>query len=86
MKDERPAQKINKHVPAFHLEASVRCQVSGTDAEVKANREKTVNTWLTAGILESQEEQDGGRSVGGSGYVYASLFADSKQVLGSRTR
>ena len=86
MKDERPAQKINKHVPAFHLEASVRCQVSGTDAEVKANRENTVNTWLTAGILESQREQDEGRSVGGSGDGYALLFADSKQLLGSRVR
>jgi len=43
-REESPVQKINKHVPAFQLEASVRCQVRGTDTEVKANREKTVNT------------------------------------------
>lgn len=43
---------MNRHVPAFQVEASVRCQVSGTEAEVKAKREKTVNTWLTAVIFE----------------------------------
>jgi len=48
---------MNKHVPAFQLEASVRCHVNGTDAEVKASREKTVNTWLTAGIPKSWREK-----------------------------
>ena len=28
--------------------------MSGTDADVKAKREKTVKTWLTAGILGSK--------------------------------
>lgn len=42
---------MNRHVPAFQVEASVRCQVSGTEAEVKAKREKTVNTWLAAVIF-----------------------------------
>ena len=51
-KDEKPVQKMKRQVPAFQLRASVRCQVSGTEAEVKANKEKTVKTWLTAGILE----------------------------------
>jgi len=50
-KDEKPVQKMKRHVPMFQLRASVRCQVSGTDAEVKAKREKTVKTWLTAGIF-----------------------------------
>ena len=47
---------MKRHVPAFQLEASVRCQVSGTDAEVKANREKTVNAWFAADIVEPQRE------------------------------
>lgn len=50
-REERPLQKMNRHVPAFQVEASVRCQVSGTEAEVKAKREKTVKRWLTAVIL-----------------------------------
>ena len=58
MREERPVQKIKRHVPAFQLEASVRCQVRGTEAEVKANREKMVNTWLAAGIFQClQKEQ-----------------------------
>jgi hypothetical protein len=52
-REERPLQKMNKQVPAFQLEASVRCQVSGTDAEVNAKRAQTVNKWLTAVIFES---------------------------------
>lgn len=51
-REESPVQKINRHVPAFQLEASVRCQVRGTEAEVKAKREKMVNTWLAAGIFQ----------------------------------
>ena len=51
-KDENAVRKTNRRVPAFHLRASVRCQVSGTEAETKANKEKTVKTRLTAGILE----------------------------------
>ena len=50
--DESPLQKMNRHVPAFQLEASVRCQVRGTDADVNAKRAKTVNTWLTPVIFE----------------------------------
>ena len=30
----------------------MRCQVRGTDADVNANRAKTVNTWLTPVIFE----------------------------------
>jgi hypothetical protein len=87
-RDEKPVQKMNRHVPAFQLEASVRCQVSGTDAEVKASREKTVNAWLAAGILE----QDGWGKASGQmseiwrwGYARLLLWirADGKQVVGS---
>ena len=81
-RDENPVQKMNRHVPAFQLEASVRCQVSGTDAEVKASREKTVNAWLAAGILE----QDGWLSeIWRWGYARLLLWirADGKQVVGS---
>ena len=56
-KAERPDQKMSKHVPAPQLEASVRCQVSGTDAEVKAKREKTVNAWLAAVIFQVSERE-----------------------------
>ena len=58
-REERPAQKMNRHVPAPQLEASVRCQVSGTDAEVNAKREKTVNAWFAAVIFQVSE--GGGR-------------------------
>lgn len=58
-REERPLQKMNKHALTFQLEASVRCQVSGIEAEVKAKREKTVNTWLTAVIFESSSKQRG---------------------------
>ena len=64
-KDEKPVQKMNKQVPTFQLRASVRCQVSGTDAEVKAKSEKTVKTWLTAGILESKGGGQGALQVRG---------------------
>jgi hypothetical protein len=58
---------MNRHVPAFQDEASVRCQVRGTEAEVKAKREKTVNRWLTAVIFwgeggEREREPMGGEN------------------------
>lgn len=53
-REERPLQKMKRHVPAFQEEASVRCQVRGTEAEVKAKREKTVNTWLAAVIFREK--------------------------------
>lgn len=54
---------MNRHVPAFQLEASVRCQVRGTDADVNANRAKTVNTWLTPVIFERSLEGKSAREI-----------------------
>jgi len=92
-KDEKPVQKMKRHVPAFQLRASVRCQVRGTEAEVKAKREKTVNAWLTAGILEtgagiwmgSDGDRDTGRiQQGDSGGSYSSYPREQKRGGGGR--
>jgi hypothetical protein len=79
-REERPLQKMNKHVPAFQLEASVRCQVRGTDAEVNAKRAQTVNRWLTAVIFESW----GGREApGGLREILNALCGADKRFDGS---
>lgn len=64
-REERPAQNMNRHVPAPQLEASVRCQVSGTDAEVKAKSEKTVNAWLAAVIFQVSRGDENQREAPG---------------------
>lgn len=85
-REERPAQKMNKHVPAFQLEASVRCQVSGTDAEVKANREKTVNTWLEAVIFSKSERESKREAPGGLGGGDVEMERDALLVGGTTNR